>query len=232
MEKLRCNEAEHMDAAHRLEAQHKAIIQDIQELHSNETLLDEKIRALKEELHGTIGNRLDHFVASFGKIQEALGEQSELEKLRANETQELQKSLKELQVNYQQLRAEKHTDTLGHTVQEKTTATPLSPAQEKGEPSIFHVFQGPSRKDDPYTVLEARIMDDPYMLYGIIQHIKEQLQQPNCYNIPALRAQLQVAETEYSMMTKSEEERKQLRTRRAYDNWLHNNPQVGSKLAS
>ena len=68
------------------------------------------------------------------------------------------------------------------------------------------------------------------MLYSIIQHIKEQLQQPNCYNIPALRAQLQVAETEYSMMTKSEEERKQLRTRRAYNNWLHNNPSAPRSL--
>ena len=125
MEKLRCNEAERMDAAHRLEAQHKLIIQDMQALHGNETLLDEKIRALKEELHGTVGNRLDHFVASFGKIQEALGEQSEREKLWANETQELQKNLKELQVKYNQLRTERHTDTLGNTVREKITATPL-----------------------------------------------------------------------------------------------------------
>jgi adenine-specific DNA methylase len=59
MEKLRGNEVEHMDAAHRLEAQHKAIIQNIQELHGNETLLNKKIRALKEELQGTIGHRLD-----------------------------------------------------------------------------------------------------------------------------------------------------------------------------
>ena len=55
-------------------------------------MLNKKIRALKEELHGTVGNRLDHFVASFGKIQEALDEHSKLEKLRANKTQELQKT--------------------------------------------------------------------------------------------------------------------------------------------
>ena len=114
MEKLRGNEVEHMDAAHRLEAQHKAILQEIKELHSNETLLDDKIReltenlsgnrhgmdgrlrALQQTLYGIVENRLDLMVESFGKLQEEMGEQSQREKLRANETQELQQSLKKL----------------------------------------------------------------------------------------------------------------------------------------
>ena len=216
MEKLRGNEVEHMDAAHRLEAQHKAIIQNIQELHGNETLLNKKIRALKEELQGTIGHRLDHFVASF---KEALDEHSEQEKLRANETQELQKSLKELQVKYQQLRADKQDNTLGNTVREKITATLLSTAQETGE-------QSKAPFSDPYT----------YERYGnlfdIIKHIKDQLQQPNCDNILTLRAQLQVAETEYSMLTRAQAEHWQLKVRHTYDNWLRNNPVDASSLTT
>ena len=128
--------------------------------------------------------------------------------------------MKELRVNYEQLSAEKHNNTLGNTG-EKITATLLSTAQEKGATSMF---QDPSMEDDPY-------MDKPYLICGIIKHIKEQLQQSNCDNIPALRAQLQVAETEYSMLTRTQEDHKHCRRRSAYDNWLRNNPVVASSPA-
>ena len=59
--------------------------------------IDEQLLALKEKLHGTVGNHLDHMVAGFGnclnhmvagfgQIREALGEQVEREKLWDNET--------------------------------------------------------------------------------------------------------------------------------------------------
>ena len=89
-----------------------------------------------------------------------MGKQYEREKLRDNESQGLQKSLKELQVNYEQLRAEWHNDTLGNTVREKITATPLSTAQEKWETTYFQ---------DPYTKLYGIIYNTK--LYGIIYNI-------------------------------------------------------------
>jgi hypothetical protein len=78
--------------------------------------LDEQLRTLKEKLHGTVWNCLNHMLEGFEKIQEALVKQYEQEKLCDNETQELQKSLKELQVNHEQLHAEQHNNTLGNTV--------------------------------------------------------------------------------------------------------------------
>jgi chromosome segregation ATPase len=102
----------------RLQEQNKALLHDMQELHSNDTLLkakiqslteklrrnneellhekdklhiiDKQLRVVKEKLHGTAGNCLNHMVADFRKIQEALGKQYRREKLRDNETQELQ----------------------------------------------------------------------------------------------------------------------------------------------
>jgi hypothetical protein len=45
-----------------------------------------------------------------------------------------------------------------------------------------------------------------------------------------LRAQLQVAETEYSMLKRAQAEHWQLQYRRTYDNWLRNNPVAVSSL--
>jgi hypothetical protein len=231
IEKLRGNEEESIDEAQRLHAQNKVLLQYMQELHGSESLLEAKIqalteklrcndeellhekdrlqgldkqlRALKEKLHSTIGQCLNSMVEAFEKIQEALGKQHERETLRDNETQEFQKSLKELRVNYEELLAEKHSDTLGNTVREKITVTPLSTAQEKWETSMFQ---------------------DPYKIYCIMLHIKEQLQQPNCDNIPTLRAQLQVAEAEYSRLTRMREEIYDLEARHTYEIWLRNKP--------
>jgi hypothetical protein len=54
--------------------------------------LEEQLQTLKEKLHGTVGNCLNHMVEDFETIQEALGKQYEREKLLDNETQGLQKS--------------------------------------------------------------------------------------------------------------------------------------------
>ena len=47
-----------------------------------------------------------------------------------------------------------------------------------------------------------------------------------------MRAQLQVAETEYSMLTRAQAEHWQLKVRRTYDNWLRDNPVDASSLTT
>ena len=150
-------------------------------------------------------------------MQEALDEQSEREKLRANETQELQKSLKELQVNYDQLRAEKHTDTLGNTVREKIKAT--SAAQLSFAPL--------NTKESQQTDRVSRL----YTLSGVITHIENQLNQSACDNIATLRAQLQVAEAESATLNGQVAEYHQNKQGREIDHWLRNNPVDARSLA-
>ena len=115
--------------------------------------------------------------------------------------------MKELQVNYEQLRAEKHNNTLGNTVREKITETPLSTAQGKREEWSATMF----------------------LQHSIIQHITEQLQQPNCDNIPTLRAQLQVDVSRifWAIMNWKFQEPNDsdlAAARHMYENWMRNKP--------